>query len=411
MAAEQGDPAPPRSGANRRQFLLGGAAAGIGLAAAGMGYGVAELRQAGRQLEPDPLLGEQTIPFFGTHQAGISTPVQAHATYLGLDLLPGADRAQLVQMMSLLTDDAARLTQGRPALADTEPEMAKNPARLTVTFGFGPGFVQRAAGSTPDWLAPLPAFSIDALEDDLSGGDLLIHVAADDPMSVAHTVRMLLKDTRSFAGLRWFQQGFRRAYSSDAPGTPMRNLFGQVDETVNPEPGTEDFDRVVWMREGWLAGGTSLVLRRIAMNLDTWDKLDRPGREKAVGRFLSNGAPLTGTKERDEPDFEATSPIGFPIIPEFSHMRRARSENPKERIYRRSYNYDDAPAPAAASVSHSGLIFAGYQADLLAQFLPIQRRLDELDLLNEWTTPVGSSVFAIPPGCREGGFIGETLLA
>lgn len=48
---------------------------------------------------------------------------------------------------------------------------------------------------------------------------------------------------------------------------------------------------------------------------------------------------------------------------------------------------------------------------MAAQFVPIQNRLDELDLLNEWTTPIGSAVFALPPGCSEGGFIGETLLS
>ncbi len=45
-----------------------------------------------------------------------------------------------------------------------------------------------------------------------------------------------------------------------------------------------------------------------------------------------------------------------------------------------------------------------------AQFVPLQRRLDELDLLNRWTTPVGSAVCAIPPGCAEGGYVGEQLL-
>jgi deferrochelatase/peroxidase EfeB len=49
---------------------------------------------------------------------------------------------------------------------------------------------------------------------------------------------MLVKDTRSFATVRWVQQGFRRAYGSVAPGTTMRNLFGQVDGTANPKPGT-----------------------------------------------------------------------------------------------------------------------------------------------------------------------------
>ena len=30
-------------------------------------------------------------------------------------------------------------------------------------------------------------------------------------------------------------------------------------------------------------------------------------------------------------------------------------------------------------------------------------------MLNTWTVPIGSAVFAIPPGCEEGGFIGDGL--
>ena len=97
------------------------------------------------------------------------------------------------------------------------------------------------------------------------------------------------------------------------------------------------------------------------------------------------------------------------MIPDFSHLRRARSEDGSQRIFRRAYNYDGAPG--AGEVSDSGLLFVSYQADVDTQFTPIQRRLDDLDLLNEWTTPIGSAVFAIPPGCREGGFVGEGLFA
>lgn len=49
------------------------------------------------------------------------------------------------------------------------------------------------------------------------------------------------------------------------------------------------------------------------------------------------------------------------------------------------------------------------KADVDRQFLPIQRRLAESDMLNEWTTPVGSAVYAVPPGCAEGGFVGDAL--
>ncbi|MFK3679078.1 Dyp-type peroxidase [Microbacterium sp. NPDC090218] len=397
-----------RAGSTRRQFLLGGAVAGVGAVAA-VGVDLALNRS-----DPDPapvsapMNGEETVPFFGRHQAGIDTSAQAHGIFVGLDLHDDVERDALARLMRLLSDDAARLTQGRPALADSEPELALSPARLTVTFGFGPDFVGRGGGTAPAWLAPLPAFGVDQLRPEFSDGDLLLQIAGDDPLTVAHATRMLLKDARGFASVRWTQQGFRRAYGTERPGTTMRNLFGQVDGTTNPQPGSADFDRVVWTDEGWLADGTGMVIRRISMDLDKWDRLDRSGRDASVGRTLANGAPLTGTEEFDEPDFEAKTAIGFPVIPSFAHIRRARGDG-TERIFRRAYNYDERPTGAA--VSDSGLLFVSFQADIDRQFIPMQQRLDELDLLNEWTVPIGSAVFAIPPGCAEGGFIGETLLA
>lgn len=397
-----------RRGASRRQFLLGGAAAGVG-AVAGLGVGLAIDPAPLAAAAPPPLHGTDTVAFFGRHQAGIATTPQAHATFVALDLRPETDRDGLVRLMRILTDDAARLTQGTPALADTEPELAHAPARLTVTFGFGPAFVARAGGTAPAWLAPLPAFTKDRLDPAYGDGDLLLQVAADDPLTVAHTVRMLLKDARSFTTVRWVQQGFRRARGSEASGTTMRNLFGQVDGTSNPKPGSDDFADVVWSRDGWLRDGTGFVLRRIHMDLDSWDRIDRVGREFAVGRRLDTGAPLTGKAEHDEPDLEVLTPLGFPVISEVSHLRRTRSDDPQQRIFRRAYNYDNAPT--GAGVSDSGLLFASFQADVAAQFTPIQQRMDTVDLLNEWITAVGSAVFAIPSGCAEGGYIGETLLS
>ncbi|WP_278234788.1 Dyp-type peroxidase [Isoptericola sp. AK164] len=400
-----------RSGSTRRQFLLGGAAAGFGAVAALGAEHVLDRPGAAAQDAPVPVHGTETVPFHGVHQAGITTDAQAYATFVALDLHDDVDREALGRLMRILSDDAARLTQGEAALADTEPELAVAPARLTVTFGFGPRFVERARGAAPSWLHPLPAFEIDRLEPGFSDGDLLLQVTADDQLTVSHATRMLLKDARGFADVRWTQRGFRRAHGSVAPGTTMRNLFGQVDGTANPVPGTADFDEVVWVTEGWMAGGTSAVVRRIHMDLDEWDTVGRAGREQSVGRTQATGAPLTGTREHDEPDFAARTDAGFSVIPEFSHLRRARGvdEGRHDRIFRRGYNYDDAPS--GDHVSDAGLIFACFQADVDEQFTPMQRRLAELDLLNRWTTPIGSSVFAIPPGCEPGGFVGDTLLS
>lgn len=383
----------------RREVLIGSAALGVGAVGGAVGGGVLV---RGRTDRDEDVGAGETLPFHGKHQAGIDTPPQAFATFLGFDLHPEVEAEGLRRMMRLLSDDAARLTTGQPALADTEPEMAHIPARLTVTFGFGPEFIRRAGGAGADRVKPLPSFVIDRLEDRWSGGDLLVHVGADDPTTLAHAVRMLLKDARAFASVRWSQQGFREARGSRPDGSTMRNLFGQLDGTSNPA----DLDQHVWIDDdSWLAGGTTAVLRRIVMDLDDWDRVDRPARELSTGRRLDTGAPLTGEHEHDEPDFEARNQVGMRIIPEFSHMARAHRAGTS--ILRRGYNYD---GPASGTSSDSGQIFVAYQADVARQFVPIQESLAELDLLNEWTTPIGSAVFAIPPGCAEGGYVGETLL-
>jgi dye decolorizing peroxidase len=50
------------------------------------------------------------------------------------------------------------------------------------------------------------------------------------------------------------------------------------------------------------------------------------------------------------------------------------------------------------------LLFATFQADF-NQYLEIQARLAEKDSLNAWTTPVGSAMFYIPKGAREGDWL------
>ena len=55
-------------------------------------------------------------------------------------------------------------------------------------------------------------------------------------------------------------------------------------------------------------------------------------------------------------------------------------------------------------------MFISYQADI-AQFIAIQERMAEADLLNDYAVPIGSAVFVLPPGCDEDGWIGQGLLA
>ncbi|MGE2732722.1 Dyp-type peroxidase [Mycolicibacterium vaccae] len=393
---------------NRRRFVAGGAAA---LAGAGL---VGCTNAAGGSSRGPREFGDAVEPFHGPHQAGVATTPQAHALFLALDLVPSDkrdERQALDAILRLWTADAQRLTQGQPALADTEPELAERPARLTVTVGLGPAVFDRVglAHLRPSAVAEMPAFETDALDPRWCGGDLLLQLCGDDPVAIAHAARVMLKNVRTMTRQRWRQTGFRNARGAAAPGDSMRNLMGQVDGTVNLRT-EEEFDRNVWhdgADQPWFVGGTVLVLRRIRAILDTWDELDRDAKELVVGRRLDNGAPLTGSAETDEPDFEANVG-GIPIIAPNSHIALARHLSEEERFLRRPYNYDDPPP--AGETSDSGLLFATYQKDPGTQFVPVQQRLAAADGLNPWITTVGSATFAVLPGVAPGHVLGEALL-
>lgn len=408
-------PATPRRW-GRRQVLHSGAAAlgGIGAgwtAAAAALPATTSPADAAAGAAPGavgPPLGGRTVGFHGPYQAGVATPPQAQLSLLGLDLRPDADRDALARMMRLLSDDAARLTRGLPALADTEPELASHPASLTITFGFGPRVMNDLIGADRR-MQELPAFRTDRLDPAWGQTDVAVQICADDPLTVAHARRMILKDSHAFARLRWVQDGYRYASGTVSEGTTMRNVMGQVDGTVNPAEADPDFTGLVWSADPSMSGGTFMVVRRIRAEMETWDKVDRAGREAAVGRRLDNGAPLTGSSEDDAPDFLATDAVGLPVIDPASHVARAHSEDPREKIVRRAYNYTVADASRRTG-EDSGLVFVAFAADVDAQFVPIQRRLAEADRLNEWVTTIGSAVYAVPSGAAEGEFVAEGLL-
>ncbi|HEX6248913.1 MAG TPA: Dyp-type peroxidase [Nocardioidaceae bacterium] len=394
---------------SRRQFLgyLGAAAAGAAASAPITALAV------GQEEHPagGPATPMATLSPYGAHQRGITDPTQRFVELVALDLRPGTDKDALARLMRLWSGDVVALMAGRPAPGDTAPELAEPNADLTVTVGWGPGVfdVPGLAGARPPGLHEIPPMRHDALEDRWSGGDLLLVVGAHDGTSVAHAVRRLVADASPFARLRWRQSGFWNGFGKDGSPATGRNLFGQVDGSANPAPGTQVFDETVWATEpGWFDGGTTIVMRRIVMDLDHWDTATRSEQEASIGRRLADGAPLTGGSEKDDLDLAATED-GRPVIAMHAHARLAHPQmNNGFRIFRKGLNYT---YDGAEGGTESGLLFLSFQADIARQFIPMQHRLDMADLLNEWTTATGSAVFAILPGFREGGWLGDTLLA
>lgn len=399
--------AGPRKGISRRDLILGTSVA-VGTVA--VTSGTAAVVVSEREAAASTAVGTGIEPFFGTHQSGVQTAHQAHGVFTAYTLNETATLDSVRGVMRVATIEASRLCAGEPGMSDTDPTIATVPARLTITFGFGHGLFDRVglAAQKPAGFISLPAFDFDELRPEFSGGDLLIQIGSDDPLTLSHAQRHMSRVVSSIAEPMWAQRGFARAAGATAHGETPRNLMGFKDGTENPR--TEvDYEEQVWAGadSGWFAGGTQLVIRRIAMKLDPWDLLGTGDKEAAFGRRMDSGAPLTGQAEFDIPDFEARNSAGLTVIPDFSHMRRAHTDDPMHRFLRRPFNYDEGFA--TDGTADVGLIFAAYTTNIERRYLPVQQRLADMDLLNIWTVPIGSSEFVIPPGVEAGGYIGQQL--
>ncbi|HEV2677264.1 MAG TPA: iron uptake transporter deferrochelatase/peroxidase subunit [Aliidongia sp.] len=415
------DRKPPRP--SRRGFFV---TAGSLVAAGGVGFGA----QAASAPVAKPPSKPAIEPFWGVRQGGILTPTQNNTYFAAFDLTT-TKRDDVVKLLRLWTEAAARLTRGQPAAAfgvdqsvpagDSGEDIGLSPARLTITFGFGPGlFVKDGkdryglADQRPEALVDLPRFNGDQLVPARTGGDLSIQACADDPQVAFHAVRQLSAMAYDIAEMRWVQAGFSAQPAGEK--TP-RNLLGFKDGTRQPDK----IDDMVWVGpEGpaWLRGGSYLVVRRIRISLEHWDRMNVDFQEQTIGRHKYSGAPLGKKHEFDAVDLDKTDAEGMPVMPENAHVRLSHSSsNDGAQIYRRGYSYNDGVAFTAerwppwkqGMLYDAGLLFVAYQRDPRTGFIKIFGNSSKFDMLNQFATHVGSGLFACPPGVQQGGYIGQTL--
>jgi deferrochelatase/peroxidase EfeB len=413
--------------ASRRGFL---GSAGIGAAAGLTGAaGIAQAQRAASRPEAAPAGSE---PFYGPHQAGITTPMQEALYFASFDLA-AAKRQDVIGLLQDWTRAAARLTAGLPAEpmapdpndppADSGEAAGLNPSRLTLTFGFGPDLFSLdgedrygIAALRPAALVDLPRFAGDQLAAGRCGGALSVQACADDPQVAFHAVRQLARISYGAASLRWVQSGFSTA--NKTAGTP-RNLMGFKDGTMNPTADTAG--EIVWAgSEGpaWMIGGTYMVARRIRIALEHWDRMKLAFQEQTIGRHKDSGAPLGGKTEFETPDFNAADADGNSIIPDTSHVRLAAPvNNAGATMLRRGYSYNDGASfvaerwpPWRQGIEYdSGLFFQAFQRDPRAAFIKIFGTMSKIDALNQFTTHTGSAIFACPPGVQPGRYTGQGL--
>ena len=248
----------------------------------------------------------QQTPFFGTHQAGITTPAQKHIYFMVLDL-HSQDINEIKEMFQTWTKYSQKLTKGEMVEGYSEngyiPPKDTGEAEdlptynLTLTFGVSPSFFKKLniEKFCPPELVDLPHFPRDQLREEYSGGDICIQACADDPQVAFHAVRNLVRVARSHITMHWSQSGFN-SFDKHTP----RNLFGFRDGTANHQQG-EALDKVVWYQgNNWLKEGSFLIARRVQMFLETWDRTNLNEQQNTFGRYKQNGAAYGQKEEFDK---------------------------------------------------------------------------------------------------------------
>jgi len=417
-----------RARPSRRGFLTAAGAGALGALTAGTVAG--DLLSGATPAAADDALAGAQVPFHGLHQAGIVTPAQDRLLFATFDLTTN-DRGDVVRLLQEWTRAARRMTAGAPVGSDnadldappddTGEAAGLGPASLTVTFGVGGSLFRKdgvdrygLAARRPAALVDLPEFAGDVVDPARSDGDLAVQACADDPNVCFHAIRNLARIARGTAVLRWSQMGFGRTSSTDATQETPRNLMGFKDGTNNVV--AEDTDALrssVWVGAAddpaWMRDGSYMVVRRIRMLLEVWDRSTLADQQLTIGRTKTAGAPLGARREHDAVDLDATSD-GDPVIPVDAHIRLAApSEAEGARLLRRGYSFTDGIDPVTNQLD-AGLFFVAFQRDPRTGFVRVQQNL-ATDALNEYIRHTGSGVFAIPPGTTPTGFVGETLLA
>jgi tat-translocated enzyme len=388
---------------DRREFLkkagIGGAGLALGLSGASAFF--ANKEQGSRNIAD----GQEEISFYGKHQAGITTPMQKNIYFVVLDLRT-TDKNELIQLFKEWTDYSQKLVNGElvkkdgsNALlppSDTGETVGLNPYRLTLTFGVSASFLAKLGleKKRPKLFRDLPAFPMEQLREQYTGGDIVIQACADDEQVAFHAVRNLIRKGRNKVTMKWSQSGF--AAIGDRMETP-RNLFGFKDGTANVTT-EKDFDKVVWAdSQDWMKNGSYMAVRRIIMHLETWDRTNLQEQENTFGRYKESGAPFGKKNEFDEVDLS--------LLPVDSHVRLAKEVDLP--ILRRSYSYSDGIDPKTGQFD-AGLLFIAFQKDP-DRFVKIQTNLGADDKMNEYVTHIGSGLFACFGGVKEGGYIGQDL--
>ncbi|WP_435918718.1 iron uptake transporter deferrochelatase/peroxidase subunit [Macrococcus capreoli] len=400
---------------SRRDFLkiasIGGA--GVVVGSTGLGTSLLAINHFGK----DNKHTKHKVNFYGKYQSGIISDVQKHVYFVVLEL-HSTEVNEVKEMFKQWTAHSIKLMNGDliapltnntmlPTI-DTGEAKGLDAARLTLTYGVSPTFFDKLkiTEKRPKDLKDLPHFPKDQLDDKFTGGDIVIQACSDDPQVNFHAIRNLIRASSGIVTMKWAQTGFNSFEEKDGKVQTPRNLFSFKDGTGNPKAHEQDaLDQYIFSNSGWEKNGSYLVVRKIQMHLETWDRTALEDQEATFGRHRDSGAPLGKKNEFDTVNIEEKDKEGNYVIPEDSHVHLAKKA--KTKMLRRSFSYTNGVNEQTGAFD-AGLIFVSYQKSP-EQFTRIQNMLGRIDRMNEYITHRGSGVFLVFPGIKEGGYIGETL--
>src|ERR1700733_6450215 len=192
----------------RRDLLMGLAGGAVGL-----GLGSQARATPAGTLAPGDDGTQDSQPFYGLHQSGVTTPQPAAALIVSLDVL-AEDRAGLERLFRTLTERIAFLMKGGEA-ATLDPRYPAPdsgllgprvfPDNLTVTVALGASLFDDRYGLQklrPTRLIAMEQFPNDALDARNCHGDVVLQFCSNTAETTLNALRAMLENTPHHLGLR-----------------------------------------------------------------------------------------------------------------------------------------------------------------------------------------------------------------
>lgn len=295
----------------------------------------------------------------------LTAPAPRHAIYQSVTFLPSASRATLRSSLATLRSEVERLTA--------------NPL-VSVQIGLGQPLFTRGLlppTKSPQRLTSLPTTERDASDAHTRQGDLMLLTTATSHHLAADAAERLMSSLGDSAIPPFRVPASRRPIPVGDPQGVPRNSLGFHDGTANITPEEASFRSHFLCREpsepDWLAGGSYLVVRQVALRSDSWSELRPTLQEAVIGRSRGDGRRLSPTP--------ADSHVGVALS-------ASRGRPP---MLRRGYDWHEP-----GHSSRGGLLFMAYAADPTLQILPVLLEMTQRDPLNAFSRTIRSEIFALP---------------